>query len=338
MGCCTSTYSEPKDIKSKLFPAFYDGLPSMEGKVCVVTGCTTGTGLACAVALARKGATVALLNRPSARADAAFEKVTQAAPRSMVLNVPCDLMSFASVRDAATKLLAHFGEGGIDVLCNNAGIMAAKDEATSDGYDTQMQTNHLSHFLLTRQLWPALTLAAKAKGEARVVNHSSISAKSVKKLEAKFLGKNGGKLGGDAVGTMPFSGPRWERYGQTKLANLAFTYALRDRCEAAGTKVLALVAHPGVAATNLQVTSTADGAMSGRTSNMVVSQSAEDGAMGILMCCCAPGLQSGEFYGPKGMGFAGKAELLPVEARANEEARGVPWAESEKAIGEEFKV
>merc|ERR1719193_367839 len=142
-------------------------------------------------------------------------------------------------------MLEELGSTGLDVLCNNAGVMACADVATVDGCDVQMQTNHLSHFLLTQQLWPLLTKAAEERGEARVVNHSSIARKG-KPLGQRYLGPNGGNLGGDSAGAL-FNGPRWERYHQTKLANLAFTFALRDRCLAAtgaSSKVKALCAHP----------------------------------------------------------------------------------------------
>merc|ERR1719210_1710166 len=101
-------------------------------------------------------------------------------------------MSFAAVREAAQKLKEDLGSSGLDVLCNNAGIMATKDEATGDGFDTQMQTNHLSHFLLTAELFPLLEKAANADGEACVVNHSSVAHHSpAEPLEAKYFGKNG---------------------------------------------------------------------------------------------------------------------------------------------------
>jgi NAD(P)-dependent dehydrogenase (short-subunit alcohol dehydrogenase family) len=113
------------------------------------------------------------------------------------------------------------------VLCNNADVMALEDKACPEGYDIQMKTNHLSHFLLTREILPLLEKATDLRGEARVVNHSSI-AREGKKLDAKYLGKNGGNLGGNGA-SMLFSGARWLRYHQTKLANVVFTLALADR-------------------------------------------------------------------------------------------------------------
>ena len=102
---------------------------------------------------------------------------------------------FASVRKAAEEMAAKLGEVVLDALVNNAGVMALADIATGDGYDVQMQTNHLSHFLLTRELWPLLEKAAEVRGEARVVNHSSL-ARMGKVLDARYLKRNGGALGG----------------------------------------------------------------------------------------------------------------------------------------------
>lgn len=339
MGCCgAKSYDQPKTLQSKWHGAFFQTLPRMDGKVVAVTGCTTGTGYVCARDCAKLGATVVLLNRPSDRASAALKSLQEDVPGGTFVNVACDLQSFASVRDAASKLCDQFKDTGIDVLCNNAGIMAVADEKTSDGCDVQMQTNHLSHFLLTCEIWQLLTTAAESKGEARVVNHSSMARKG-KELERQYLGKNGGNLGGDATGSTPFSGPRWVRYQQTKLANLVFTLALRDRCTEAGSKVKAIVAEPGVAATNLQVTTVADGGMSGRLAGMVVSQSSEDGAMGILRGCCDAAAKSGDFYGPNAL--KGPAKLIPPapeEKRAPLASRQMLWEESQQTTGTTFKV
>jgi len=334
MGC---TYTKPKEMKSKHFPGLVASLPSMEEKVVAITGTTSGTGFALAKMLVQKGAKVLLLNRPSDRADNALKELSSAGSGKPVA-VPCDLMNFANVREAAALVKTECADTGLDVLVNNAGIMALEDKATVDGCDIQMQTNHLSHFLLTSELWPLLNKAAEAKGEARVVNHSSMSRLGPK-LKAEYLGKNGGNLGGDKAGSAPFTGPRWDRYQQTKRANLVFTYAINERAKEKGSKVIALTAHPGVAATELQVKATKSGGMSGCLSKMAVSQSGEDGACGITICCCQPGVQANQFYGPSGM--AGKAVLMPEakEAKlADADSRKLLWEESEKTTGSKFDM
>ena len=332
------SYSAPMAVATS--PAFADlcaSLPQMSGKVVAVTGCTTGTGLVLARICAERGARVLMLNRASLRAQAALQQLSTIPGAGQVSFVECDLSSFASVRQAATKIKEKLGDRGLDVLCNNAGVMAMPDAATTDGCCVQMQTNHLSHFLLTAELWPLLEKAAASAGEARVVNHSSQPTRPENRpLMAEYLGKNGGNLGGDAAGWVPFTGPRWQRYQQTKLANIVFTLALRDK-QPAGGKIKAIVAHPGLAATNLQVTSTTAGGMSDFMANTFMgtsAQSAEDGAMGIIRCCCEATVIDGAFYGPIGM--SGPAVLMPEEPLADTAAREMLWTASMAVTGARF--
>merc|ERR1712232_744150 len=117
----------------------------------------------------------------------------------------------------------------------NAGIMGTADEATKDKYDTQMQTNHLSHFLLTAKLFPLVVAASEEYGDARLVQHSSLARNATEhgKLEEKYLGPNGGNLGGDeGLGKAGFRNPPFYRYSQTKLANSVFSQALHEKLQA----------------------------------------------------------------------------------------------------------
>ena len=199
----------PPQKESVIYPKFEDAQGSLDGKTYAVTGCTTGTGLVVAKLFAKKGALRAfLLNRPSQRAEAALAAVQAvAAEECVVTHVDCDLADFDSVRQAAAQVAAETEESGLDVLANNAGVMALADRATKDGYDIQMQTNHLSHFLLTRELYPALQKAVELRGEARIVNHSSFArngppgTKLTTENTYEYLGKNGGSLGGDGAST-----------------------------------------------------------------------------------------------------------------------------------------
>ena len=190
------SYEKP-NLKSKHFKNLFNNLPSMEGKTVAITGTTSGTGFVAAQACGKLGARVLLLNRPSMRADAALNDLQSHNSNADFTQIDCDLQSFSSVREAAKNLRALCPEG-LDVLCNNAGVMALEDIATADGFDVQMQTNHLSHFLLTKLCFDLLEKAAKARGE--IVNHSSIARKQVKSLEAAYLQKNGGNLGGNGSG------------------------------------------------------------------------------------------------------------------------------------------
>ena len=152
-------------------------------------------------------------------------------------------------------------------------------------------------------------------------------------LEAKYFGKNGGDLGGDETDASGFGGPRWERYHQTKLTNCCFTYGLKNRLDAAGiTNVKALVAHPGLARTSLQVTTAADGGMDADSPFMQNAQSPEDGATGIIRACMDPEASSGDFYGPeRWTGFPGL--LPPEDLLTDPDNIRVCWEGCEAAVG-----
>lgn len=301
----------------------------LTNKTAVITGTTSGTGFVCARELAKKGATVLLLNRQSERATKAMTQLQTEVSNGKFVPIHCDLQNFESVKSAIANIKYDYEV--IDILVNNAGVMALKDEATSDGYDVQMQTNVISHFLLTKELFP-LMLKSKA---ARIVNHSSM-ARLGGPLEAKYFGKNGGNLGGDGTEeeNVSFQGPRWERYHQTKLGNAVFTYALKNKLEAAGiTNITPLLAHPGLAATNLQVTTASDGGMDGKSEFMNQAQSAEDGATGIIRASMDETATAGNFYGPAA-GWSGYPELLSPEDLLTEEANIYTlWEGCEKAVG-----
>ncbi len=324
---------------SKHFPAFRRRLPSMAGKTIVVTGTTSGTGSVAADTLAGLGAKVVVLNRKSGRSASSFALLTAAHPDVDIHQVECDLQSFESVRAAAEAVRSLCPEG-VHVLCNNAGVMALGDQATVDGFDVQMQTNHLSHFLLAQELMSLIEQAASEAGEARIVNHSSVARlRPSKTLLPQFLERNGGNLGGDGtrVQNMMFGGPRWLRYNQSKLANAAFTAALHHRFTQGGSPIKALVAHPGFASTHLQQTAAHEGGMSSVLSSFGdrFAQSAEDGAMGILSCIGLPEAQSGQFWGP-GSGtnaLRGPAKPFALESfYDNEETRNLLWDKSVQAV------
>ena len=142
---------------------------------------------------------------------------------------------------------------------------------------------------------------------------------------------------------MIFKGARWVRYSQTKLANAAFTAALHEKLGKSGSKVKALVAHPGFANTELQVTTNRAGGMAGWTSWIAKfsSQSAEDGTLGILSCAVLPEARSGEFWGPGSgmMATKGEAKPFPLEKQYdNQETRDLIWSKSCEAIGKAFDI
>lgn len=301
----------------------------MSNKVVAITGTTSGTGYVCALELAKKGATVVLLNRNSDRSQSSLKSLQEAVPNGKFEAIDCDLQHFDSVKKAIDTLKSRHEV--LDVLVNNAGVMALKDEATADGYDVQMQTNVLSHFLLTKELFPLM----RKSEQARIVNHSS-GARLGGPLSSEYFEAKGGKLGGDGTEeeNLSFRGPRWERYHQTKLANATFTYGLKKKLDEANiSNVIPLLAHPGLAATNLQVTTDQDGGMDIESDFMKQAQSPEDGAAGIIRCCMDEKAESGNFYGPAA-GWSGYPELLtPEDLLLDESNISINWKGCEKAVG-----
>jgi NAD(P)-dependent dehydrogenase (short-subunit alcohol dehydrogenase family) len=302
----------------------------MTDKVVVITGTTSGTGFICAREVAKKGATVVLLNRVSERSENALKQLQAAVPGGKFDPVSCDLQNFESIHKAMESIKAKYDL--IDVLVNNAGVMALRDQATVDGYDVQMQTNVISQFLITKELFPLLR---KSKN-ARIVNHTSM-ARLGGPLISDYFEKKGGDLGGDGTEeeNLSFQGPRWARYHQTKLANSTFTYGLKKKLEEANiSNVIPLLAHPGLAKTNLQVTTAGDGGMDPQADFMAMAQSAEDGATGIIRAAMDPNVKPGDFFGPSGQGWNGFPELLTPEDLLHDESNiKINWEGCEKAVG-----
>jgi NAD(P)-dependent dehydrogenase (short-subunit alcohol dehydrogenase family) len=322
-------------VSTKLFPKFKETLPSnLNGKVFVITGTTSGTGYVAARTVGELGGEAVLLNRKSKRVDAMMEKLKEEEPNGTFVTVECDLQDFGSVRQAAATIKERYNK--IYCLANNAGIMATPDKATVDGYDTQMQTNHLSHFLLTAELLPLLQAEAAANGDARIVNHSSMGRLYTPNnmLEEKYFGKNGGNLGGDELKMM--AGGCFERYFQTKLANSVFTYGLAQKLAAEGSKIRAVCAHPGGSDTNL-----GDHMKMGffntlimRIATPFMMQTAEDGSMGLIKGMMDPSVESGLLYGPKNSGTKGPAVPNPPKPFENDaESIDMLWRTSEAATG-----
>ena len=337
-------YKKP-DLKTVYYDKEIEKISSLDGKNFAITGTTSGTGFIAAKTVAKKGARVFLLNRKSDRSKKSYDLLGESCSDADFVNIECDLQSFESVK-RATHMIINECKDGLDALCNNAGVMALKDQATNDGFDIQMQTNHLSHFLLTKELIPILKKAADNKGESRVVNHSSIARFGVKKLEAKYFEKKGGDLGGNGSNMLLSAfipQGRWTRYAQTKLANAAFTACLHEKFQNGNLNIKSLVAHPGLAVTELQNTTVKDGGMGAwMTSQFMKSgQTMEDGAIGIIKGMSDSNAKSGEFYGPGKGKMDGKGPVVKFELEDfydNKEAKDLLWNKSCEAIGEDFLI
>jgi NAD(P)-dependent dehydrogenase (short-subunit alcohol dehydrogenase family) len=252
------------------------------GRVAIVTGANSGLGLATARELARAGATVVLACRSEAKGDEAAASIRAGVSGAALEVAPLDLADLESVREFAARVSA--AHDGIDLLINNAGIMAAPRRLTKDGFESQFGTNHLGHFALTGLLLPAL-LNAPAP---RVVTVSS------------FLHRRGTIRFDDLQGERKYD--RWGAYGQSKLANLMFCFELQRRATEADAALLSLAAHPGYASTNLQFAATDrfyEKAF-GWIGNRLLAQSADMGALPTLYAATVPDLPGGTYVGPGG--------------------------------------
>lgn len=288
-------------------------IPDLTGRTAVVTGANSGLGLETARMLAGAGARVLMACRNVAKAEAAAARVGDGAEI-----VALDLASLASVATAADEVKGRTSR--LDLLVNNAGLMAIDRATTEDGFEMQFGVNHLGHFALTAHLAPLLLAAP----EARVVNVSSV---------------------GHRPGTVRFDDlmferrryDRWRPYFQSKLANLLFSLELERRFRAAGVTAKALTAHPGATSTDL-------GQEGGGFTNGFLrlfggfGQSVRVGALPIVRAAVDPEAKGGQFYGPQFVQFGYPVLETPTRrARNAEDARRL-WEESEKLTGVLFNL
>ena len=290
-----------------------EDIPDQSGRTAVVTGANSGLGAATARELARKGATVVLACRNTAKGDEAAAAIRDAAPGARVEVAKLDLADLASVRAFAAAQTAP-----LDVLVNNAGLMAPPRRTTKDGFELQLGTNHLGHFALTGLLLDRL----RAGDAPRVVTLSSGAHRM-------------GKIAFDNLqGERRYF--RWNAYGQSKLANLLFMRELDRRARAAGLPITSVAAHPGYSATNLQTASppAVDRAVMA-VLNRVVAQDADHGALPTMYAATVAGLPGGSYVGPDGRGeLRGAPALVSMSGRASdpETARKL-WEVSEELTG-----
>ncbi len=295
-------------------------IPDLAGKVVVITGANSGLGLESTKALAAKGATVVMACRNLDKAQQAQAAVQQRVPQAKLEVMALDNASLASVRAFAGAFQEKYSR--LDILLNNAGVMAIPRAETEDGFEMQLGVNHLAHFALTGLLLDRLM----STPGARV--HSTASS-------AAF---NGSINFNDLMGEKAYG--RWTAYGQSKLANAAFATELNRRLQAAGHDTIANASHPGFVRTNLQTNSlNQSGApflerlLYGMTGPLL----AHDISMGVLpplYAATAPRAKGGVFYGPKTFRMRG----YPAEQRCNDALEDTAvlqrlWAISEELTG-----
>jgi len=250
-------------------------LRDQTGRVAIVTGSNSGIGFETARVLAEKGANVVMACRNLEKANPKADEIRSAHPNANVEVMELDLSDLESVQRFADAFRAKHSR--LDLLINNAGIMVPPYGKTAQGFETQFGVNHLGHFALTGSL---IDLLVETPG-SRIVNVSSIA---------------------HYMGAIRFSDLQWEKgykaqpaYGQSKLANLLFTYELQRRLTAAGKDTVAVAAHPGWTATNLQ-----ENAASIKFMNRFLAQEPSMGALPTLYAAAAPAVNGAEYFGPGG--------------------------------------
>ncbi|GBR53882.1 oxidoreductase [Neokomagataea thailandica NBRC 106555] len=302
---------------------------SLLGKTALITGSTGGLGFETAVSLAARGANVILSGRSLEKGHAALQELRHRVPTAIARFEVLDLASLASIAECAASLKSH-GEP-LHFLANNAGVMApAQRLTTKDGFELQFGTNHLGHFALTGHLLPLL-----ARGEARIMTVASLAAKK---------------------GSLPFGDlnarhhyQAFERYQQSKLANLLFAFELDRRAKKAPWPIHSRAAHPGWSASNIMLNNAAFDQKSSLVPRLArkairsvgwkiftfMGQDVAQGAEPLLYALTAPQAKDGGYYGPKNRderrGPPAEA-FIPALARDPELARRL-WTLSETMTG-----
>lgn len=298
----------------------YDDIPDLSGKVAIVTGGNSGIGYEAVAGLAAKNAQVILAARTMEKGEAAARSIRAKHPQAQVTVMILDLADLASVRAFAQDFLAQHNR--LDMLINNAGVMAIPFERTVDGFERQFGTNHLGHFALTGLLLPVLL----ATPGSRVVSVSS---------------------GAHVGGSIDFADIHRERnytrfgaYSQSKLANLLFAYELQRRLARSGAGSISVACHPGYANTNLQhvaARSTDSSLVTWltRLANGLMAQSQEMGALPSLYAAVAGDVNGGDYIGPTGLGgFRGyPGKIKSNKTSYDEDLARRLWEASEALTG-----
>jgi NAD(P)-dependent dehydrogenase (short-subunit alcohol dehydrogenase family) len=298
-------------------------IPSQQGRLVVITGANSGIGFQAALELARRGAEIILPARTLAKSDGAIARIRAEVPAAKLVAGIIDLADQNSIQVFAAKFIERFPGQSLDLLINNAGVMAPPTrELTVDGWERQFATNYLGPFALTALLLPSI----KPQPGSRVVIVSS----SVNKF---------GKIEFDNLQSERKYGPMLPTYGQSKLADLIFALELQRRLTAVGSPILSTSCHPGYAITNLQ--SNVSGGFNGWMMKVlapIASQDAAHGALPTLFAATSPTVISGGYYGPdRFLEMKGHPVPVPIPKAAQDliVAHRL-WSVSEQLTGVSF--
>ncbi|OCK76751.1 NAD(P)-binding protein [Lepidopterella palustris CBS 459.81] len=305
-------------FESKTFNPSKD-IPDLEGKVILVTGGNAGLGKESILQLAKHNPSrIYLAARTSSKAAAAIQEIKSAVPTADIEFLQLDLGSLKSVKQAADTFTNR--EGRLDILLNNAGLMAQPEGLTEDGYELQFGTNHMGHALLTKLLLPTLTRTASLPSTTsppRVICLSSAAHQLAPRAGIDF-----------STLTTPMSAfSTWTRYGQSKAANILFASELARR----NPELTCVSCHPGSVATGLSDAYKRDNKLLGIVFGWLIPILAVDvqqGARSQLWCATAKEVESGRFYYPVGVEHKGRG--FPE----NKKLAGELWEWTEKQLEE----
>jgi NAD(P)-dependent dehydrogenase (short-subunit alcohol dehydrogenase family) len=297
-------------------------VPDQTGRVAIITGSNTGIGYGAAAVLAAKGAHTVLAVRNLDKGNDAAARIKNASPNATVSVQQLDLTSLENIRAAADELRAQFPR--IDLLINNAGVMYTDKASTKDGFELQFGTNHLGHYALTGLL---LDNMLGVEG-SRVVTVSSVGHKIRARIHFDDL-------------NLDRNYNRVVAYGQSKLANLLFTYELGRRLAAKGAPTIATAAHPGAADTELLRNMPAGiRQVSQFFWSAFIAQNADMGAEPTLRAAADPSVRNGQYFGPGGFGEQkGHPKLVASSAQSHDEdIQRRLWTVSEELTGVTYPV
>jgi NAD(P)-dependent dehydrogenase (short-subunit alcohol dehydrogenase family) len=295
------------------------GIPDQHGRTAVVTGANGGLGLVTARDLAARGAHVVMAVRNQDKAAAAVQEIRAAVPDAALELVALDLSWQASVKEAAERILAAHDR--LDLLVNNAGVMAIAEARTVDGFEMQLGVDHLGHWTLTALLLPAL-LRTPGSRIVTVTSTARLMGRPVDVANPHLAGRYG----------------PWRAYGQAKLANYHFGLGLQRDLERAGARTASLIAHPGLSRTDLQAVSVAGsgGGASQRFFHAMTQRtgmSAGDGALPQLRAATDPGAKGGEFFGPLFVNTGAPVRKPILRRLGMDRAIAQLWEVSERETG-----
>jgi NAD(P)-dependent dehydrogenase (short-subunit alcohol dehydrogenase family) len=303
-------------------------IPSLAGRRVLITGANSGIGFEAARELARKGAEIILPARSMAKAQDAVDRIRREIQSASIIPCVLDLASLASVREFASWFSGRYPGPSIDLLINNAGVMAIpKRELTVDGFERQFATNFLGPFALTALLYPHVR---QREGNRIVIVSSSVTKQA--------------RIDFNNLQSEHRYSPMVQAYSQSKLADSLFALELQRRLAKAGSPVSVTSAHPGYAITNLQISGPGNGLSAFRVISSILkpflSQDAVHGALPTLFAAVAPGAAPGGYYGPDGLfELKGYPKAVPIPARAQDpKVAERLWGEAERLTGAAFRI